>query len=41
MTTWGALGAWLGEWSNWLGFVLFLGLAAAVYFDAKREKVED
>jgi putative OPT family oligopeptide transporter len=40
MTTWGALGGFLAEWSNWLGFVLFLGLAVAVYYDAKREKVE-
>jgi putative OPT family oligopeptide transporter len=41
MTTWGALGPWLGEWSNWLGFALFMGLAAAVYYDARRAKVED
>ncbi len=31
----------LAEWCNWLGLALFLGLAAAVYFDAKREKVPD
>ena len=41
MTTWGALGGWLGAWSNWLGFALFMGLAVAVYFDAQREKLED
>jgi putative OPT family oligopeptide transporter len=39
MTSWGGFGAWLGEWSNWLGLVLFLALAAWVYFDARREKV--
>lgn len=40
MTSWGGAGAWLGEWSNWLGFALFLGLALAVYLDAKRARVE-
>ena len=41
MTSWGAFGSWLGAWSNWLGFVLFLGLALAVYLDAKRARVDD
>ena len=41
VTTWGGFGAWLGEWSNWLGCFLFLGLALAVYLDAKRARVED
>ncbi len=38
LTTWGGFGAWLGEWSNWLGFALFLALAVGVYLDARRAK---
>jgi len=34
------LGAWLGEWSNWLGLALFFALAVWVYLDSRREKVE-
>lgn len=34
------IGAWLGEWGNWVGLVTFLALGAAVYLDARREKVE-
>jgi putative OPT family oligopeptide transporter len=33
------LGAWLTAWGNWLGLAAFLGLGAAVYGDARREKV--
>ena len=31
-------GPWLAEWSNWLGLAVFLGLGAAVYGLARREK---
>jgi putative OPT family oligopeptide transporter len=32
------IGAWLGEWGNWVGLVTFLALGAAVYWDARRER---
>jgi putative OPT family oligopeptide transporter len=32
------IGAWLGEWSNWVGLTTFLVLGAAVYWDARRER---
>jgi len=41
MTTWGTLGGWLGRWSNWLGFALFLALAVGVYLDARRARRDD
>jgi hypothetical protein len=31
------LGHWLSEWGNSLGVVVFLGLAAWVYWDSRRE----
>jgi len=34
------IGAWLGEWGNWVGLTTFLLLGAAVYWDARREKAE-
>ncbi len=33
-------GAWLAAWSNWLGFIVFVLLAAGVYWDSWREKPE-
>ncbi len=41
VTSWGPFGAWVGAWSNWLGFALFLALAAGVYLDAKRATPAD
>ena len=32
------IGAWLGEWGNWLGLGTFLLLGLAVYWDAHRER---
>ena len=32
------IGAWLGEWGNWIGLTTFLVLGAAVYWDARRER---
>jgi putative OPT family oligopeptide transporter len=31
------IGQWLSEWGNWLGLVVFLGLAAWVYWDSRAE----
>jgi len=33
------IGTWLSAWGNWLGLATFLLLGAAVYWDARREKV--
>ena len=34
------IGAWLQSWGNWLGLLLFLALAAYVYWDSAREQAE-
>jgi putative OPT family oligopeptide transporter len=34
------MGAWLQSWGNWLGLLLFLALAAYVYWDSARERPE-
>jgi putative OPT family oligopeptide transporter len=40
LTAWGAFGAFVGAWGNWIGLVVFLLLAWGLYWDACREKVE-
>ena len=30
-------GPWLGEWHNWLGLIMYLLLAAGLYWDSRRE----
>jgi len=32
----GGIGAWLEGWGNWIGLALFVALALAVYWDARR-----
>ena len=34
------LGPWMETWGNWMGLVIFLCLAIAVYWDSHREKAE-
>jgi putative OPT family oligopeptide transporter len=40
VTRWGAFGAWVGTWNNWIGLTVFMLLAVGLYFDARRETVE-
>ncbi|MEW6366529.1 MAG: oligopeptide transporter, OPT family [Acidobacteriota bacterium] len=34
------IGAWLDSWGNWIGLLMFLGLAGGLYWDSWREKAE-
>jgi uncharacterized oligopeptide transporter (OPT) family protein len=38
LTTVPGIGAWLAAWGNWNGLLVFLLLAAAMYWDSRREK---
>jgi putative OPT family oligopeptide transporter len=38
LTAFGAVGAWLDAWGNWLGLLAFLALGTLVYLDGRREK---
>jgi uncharacterized oligopeptide transporter (OPT) family protein len=40
ITAWGAMGAFVGAWGNWIGLVVFLLLAWGLYWDSCREEVE-
>jgi len=40
LTTMPILGPLLAAWGNWTGLALFIALAAFVYWDSAREKVE-
>ncbi len=35
-----SIGVWLGEWGNWIGMIVFLGLAGFVYWDSWKERAE-
>lgn len=35
-----SIGDWLGEWGNWIGMIVFLGLAGFVYWDSWKERAE-
>lgn len=40
MTKIAGVGTWLETWGNWVGLVVFALLAAGLYWDARRERVE-